>query len=235
MRNTRTILFDLDGTLIDTTDLILRCFEHAWTRVCGYTHARSDLIGTFGIPLREAMVRLLQAEPPAQTNGNGSRPPREIVDHLVNEYRDFNRRNHDLYAARFEGVDVVLHDLKERGYRIGVVTSKSRLLALRGLRLCGLDHLVESAVFLEDTDRHKPLPDPILAALVRMDSRVEHAAYVGDSPFDVTAARAAGVAAVAALWGPGSRESLERESPDALAERPHSLLEIFSGQFVIRD
>lgn len=221
MRETEAVLFDLDGTLIDTTNLILDCFDHSWQSVCGLSHSRDALIKTFGMPLREAMRLLL-----ASSRGELERVD-ETVERLLVEYRSFNIANHDALAVGFAGVHPTVSELRRRGYLIGVVTSKSRELALRGLRLCSLDALIDAAVFLEDTDRHKPGPEPILAALDRLNIPANRAAYVGDSCHDMVAGRAAGVRTVAALWGPMARADLECERPDYLAELPDDLLDIF--------
>ena len=216
------ILFDLDGTLIDTTDLILRCFSHSWQAVYGLEHSRASLIATFGIPLREAMQRLL-----AQSNGNALPHDDNRIEHLLTEYRSFNVANHDVIARPFDGTRQVIEALHGRGYRIGVVTSKGRDLAMRGLKLCGLDELLDTAICLEDTEIHKPEPEPILAALDRLQLSREAAAYVGDSCHDIIAGRRAGVTTVAALWGPLPRADLECEQPDYLAESINELLDIF--------
>ena len=226
----RAILFDLDGTLIDTTDLILRCFEHSWQNVCGLEHSRKALIGTFGIPLREAMRRLMFEGRLIQESYEAEAEP-GLIDRLLDEYRSFNVANHDLMACPFDHIERVITELRSRGYLIGVVTSKSRELALRGLKLCSPDMiiggLIDAAIFLEDTDRHKPQPEPILAALERLNATPSCSAYVGDSSHDMIAGRRAGVQTVAAMWGPFPRAELERERPDHLAESITELLEIF--------
>jgi len=222
---TRAILFDLDGTLIDSTDLILQCFQYSWETVCGYYHSREALVQTFGTPLRAAMHRLLLASKNGDHSAEGDI---DLVDQLLAEYRSYNVTNHDLLARPFEGTGEVLAELRRRGYLIAVVTSKSRELGLRGLRLCALDGLIDSAIFLEDTDVHKPHPEPILAALQRLGEPSHAAVYVGDSRHDIVAARAAGVRTVAALWGPSPRSELERERPDFTAEAINNLLEIFN-------
>lgn len=222
----RAILFDLDGTLIDTTELIIQCFEFSWTTVCGFSLPRETLIETFGIPLRDAMHRLL-----ARRDSNGSHdvePDKDTVDKLVASYRLFNTSNHDLMARPFEGARETLTELRRRGYLISVVTSKGRDLGLRGLRLCSLENLLDSAVFLEDTSVHKPHPDPILVALERLHAASSAAVYVGDSPHDMIAARAAGVRTAAALWGPSPRSELESEQPTYAVESITDLLEIFN-------
>lgn len=227
----RTILFDLDGTLINTTDLILRCFQFSWRAVCGIELTRENLLDTFGTPLRDAMHELLSR----RRSGEGSRErtisvEREtsIVDDLIACYREFNTLNHDTLTRPFEGAREVLTELRQRGYLIGVVSSKGRDLGLRGLKLCSLDDLIDSTIFLEDTIKHKPQPEPILAALQKLGSSAVSAAYVGDSRHDIIAARGAGVRSIGALWGPVPRTILEREAPSLVAESITDLLHIFN-------
>jgi pyrophosphatase PpaX len=213
------ILFDLDGTLIDTTSLILSCFEHSWRTVAAWSHDRETLIATFGMPLREA-ITLLAADRDCSLDG-------DQVERLLSEYRSFNLANHDGMIRSFPGATQALAELKARGYLIGVVTSKGRELGRRGLELCSLDCLLDVAVFLEDTDHHKPRPEPVLKALERLNARPNLAVYVGDSRHDLIAGRAAGVRTVAAMWGPGARETLDQQHPDFSAESISDLLEIF--------
>ncbi len=223
----RAILFDLDGTLINTTELILRCFEHSWEQVCGRTQPKAAVLSTFGMPLADAMRRLAE-RPSAISEGGAEEEYGEIlISRLIDEYRSFNRGNHDRMACRFDQVGETLEELRSRPYQLGVVTSKGRELAGHGLRLCSLDGLIDEAVFLEDTVRHKPHPDPIFAAMERMKVSARETVYVGDSPNDMAAGRAAGVTTVAALWGPIPRADLELEGPDHLAESPSDLLRLF--------
>jgi pyrophosphatase PpaX len=235
MTKTQAILFDLDGTLIDTTDLILRCFDHTWQAVCGLCHSREHILATFGIPLREAMRRLLavnsqalSAQAVLQMEIAGSVEFQAVlVEQLLTTYRAFNLANHDALAKPFAQTVRVVSTLRSRGYAIGVVTSKGRELATRGLKLCALDGLVDEAIFMEDTERHKPEPEPIFAALDKLKVKSKAAAYVGDSFHDIVAGRRAGVTTIAAAWGPMPRPELEREQPDFMAESIADLLTIF--------
>jgi pyrophosphatase PpaX len=223
----RAILFDLDGTLIDTTDLIVQCFHFSWNTVCSFNHSREALIKTFGMPLRDAMYQLLTSgEPKSDTIGVFS--DQHIIENLLSAYRSFNLSNHDSLAQPFQGACEVLKELRRRGYLIAVVTSKSREVGLRGLRLCSLDDLLDAAIFLEDTSFHKPRPEPIMAALEILGTPSTSATYVGDSRHDIIAGHAAGVKTVAALWGPSPRSELEGERPNFIAESITDLLDIFN-------
>ena len=171
----------------------------------------------------KSLLALSVLESPAAGGAGES----EVIEHLLAEYRLFNVANHDSMARPFEGVRQVIAELRSRGYAIGVVTSKSRELACRGLSLCSLDGMIDESVFLEDTERHKPEPDPISRGLEKLNALPSQAAYVGDSRFDIMAGRAAGVRTIAALWGPAPRHELEREQPDFFAKDVTGLLEIF--------
>jgi pyrophosphatase PpaX len=207
--------------------LILQCFQFSWSSVCGFEHSREILIETFGTPLRDAMYRLL-VRGNSKNGIHRADAESSTVEKLIAAYRAFNVLNHDALARPFEGTREVLTELRKRGYSIAVVTSKGRELGRRGLKLCSLDDLLDAAVFLEDTDDHKPHPAPILAALQRLGTPSDSAVYVGDSRHDIIAARAAGVRTVGALWGPSPRTELEREGPSFVAESITNLLEIFN-------
>lgn len=222
----KTILFDLDGTLIDTTELILHCFDLSWGKVFGRKLDRQCYLATIGIPLREAMRILLNEK----IRGSGESEfsfDNPVVETLVQEYRACNAVHHDQMAKPFSGVSPTVLELRKRGYQIGVVSSKTKELGLRGLNLCALQDLIDDAVFLEDSLRHKPDPEPLILALQRFGVSPKQASYVGDSRHDMQAGKAAGVGTVAALWGPIPRKELEQEEPDQLAATPSQLLEIF--------
>ncbi len=227
MTECKGILFDLDGTLINTTDLILYCFNHAWQTVCGQTHPPEVFVATMGIPLNAAMHRLLEATDGLQLEQIGEFRTAGFVESLVREYRSCNAANHDRLARPFPGMQPVVATLRDRSYALGVVTSKSREFAQRGLRLCALWEFMDVFISMDDTLRHKPRPEPLLVALERLQVAPQHAVYVGDSRHDMQAGRAAGMRTVAALWGPVPRSELELENPNILAGRPHELLEIF--------
>jgi pyrophosphatase PpaX len=204
------VLFDLDGTVIDSGPMIVSSMEHAARTVLGREIPREVLSAAVGGPGLVAQMRELD-------------PQR--VDELVDAYRAHNEPLHDELEAFWEVVEV-LPRLRAEGRRLGIVTAKRRAtVGLAFDRLPSLESNFEVVVTSEDTDRHKPDPAPIREALARLGVERSDAAYVGDSPYDVRAAKAAGVFAVAVTWGGiHERGRLEAEEPDALVDTAEELL-----------
>jgi pyrophosphatase PpaX len=203
-------LFDLDGTLIDSGPMIIASMKHAAQTVLGRDFPDEELAAAVGGPGLVAQMRALD---PAR------------VDALVEAYREHNEPAHDGLEAFWEVVEV-LPRLRVEGRRLGIVTAKRQAsVQLAFDRLPGLESNFEVVIGAEDTERHKPDPDPVLEALARMDAIPAEAAYVGDSPFDVRAAKAADVYAVAVAWGGiHGAEALEQEQPDVLVHHAEELL-----------
>ncbi len=200
------VLFDLDGTLIDTYALILESFRHATTQVLGHTFPDEVLMAKVGTPLVEEMKDF--TDDPAQQ------------DELVRVYRAYNEAIHDERVRAFPGVAELLDDLHARGLLIGVVTSKRGALARRGVDVCGLGAHVEFTIGSDECPQHKPDPAPILMGCERLGLAPAECAYVGDSPFDIQAGNAAGCLTVAATWGMFPAEALMAQGPDAAASEP---------------
>ena len=205
------VLFDLDGTVIDSAAIILASMRHAASTVPGRAFTDAELMASVGGPGLEAQMAALD-------------PTR--VDELVRMYRAHNEPLHDELEA-CAGMGEVLVRLKEEGRRLGVVTAKRRSTTELAFASVPLGHLFETIVGGDETTRHKPDPEPLLLTAERMHAVPSESAYVGDSPFDVRAAKAAGMFAVAVTWGRiHDRERLEREEPDAIVERAEELLGI---------
>jgi pyrophosphatase PpaX len=205
-------LFDLDGTLIDSGPMIVASMKHAAKTVLERDIPEAVLTAAVGGPGLTAQMRALD-------------PDR--VDELVAAYRAHNEPLHDELEAFWEVVEV-LPRLRAEGRRLGIVTAKRRAtVQLAFDQLPGLEANFEVVIGAEDTDRHKPDPHPILEALARMAASPDDAAYVGDSPFDVRAAKAARVYAVAVAWGGiHGVDALEREEPDVLVGHAEELLAV---------
>jgi len=179
------VLFDLDGTLIDTVELIRVSFRHATEVVLGAALPDELTMANVGQPLRTQFEDLAPGR----------------ADELVRVYREFNWQHHDTMATAYAGTRPTLEALAARGVRMGVVTSKGTEGARRGLDLFGLTDFFEVIVSADDVPLHKPDPYPLRAAASSMGVALEYCVYIGDSPHDMQAAVSGGAIAVAALWG----------------------------------
>jgi pyrophosphatase PpaX len=209
----RALLLDLDGTLLDTCPLLFAAFRHTVAEHLGRDPGYDEWFARFGLPIHAHMRELRVTEEEAAA--------------MVTTYRAFIHTHHDGHVRCFDGVVETLQSLHTAGVRLAAVTSKSRRLALRNLEFVRLLPLFTAIIAEEDTARHKPHPEPVLVALERLGAAPEAAVMVGDSPYDVAAARGAGVRSAAALWGPFSRAALAAEAPDLWLERPEELLTLY--------
>ena len=199
----RVILFDLDGTLADTIELIIRSGQHAFTTVLGWTPTREELILGIGRPLHLHL-------------GDYAKSPDQLTE-LVTAYRGFQVQYHDELTVPYDGVNDLVRWLHDNGRPLGVVTSKIELLAHRALTLIGIDDAFSIVVGLESTSTHKPGPEPLLHAMAQLGATPTETVYIGDSPFDLRAAHAAGVDSVAVTWGAFSEASLLEHKPTHVA------------------
>jgi pyrophosphatase PpaX len=212
MATLTTVLFDLDGTLIDSVRLILDSYHH--TLAAHGLEARSDdfWLAGLGTPLRVQFKHW--SDDPVQ------------LEAMIATYREYNLTHHDGMVTAYPGVVPVVRAIRRAGYRTGLVTSKNKPGAERGLRLVGLDSEMELVIGADDVVNPKPHHEPIEVALRRLGEPAERALYVGDSVHDMQSGRAAGVTTAAVLWGPFGREHLAPAGPDYWLERPAELLEV---------
>ena len=189
------VLLDLDGTVIDSGAIILASMRHAAETVVGGSYTDEQLLAAVGGPGLEAQMQALD-------------PTR--VDELVRVYRAHNEPLHETLSL-CAGMDVVLDTLKARGHTLGIVTAKRRATVELAFARVPIEHLFDVVVGGDETEQHKPDPAPLRLALERLGARAEDAAYVGDSPFDMQAACAAGLYAIGVAWG-------RIHPPDALVD-----------------
>ena len=202
------VLFDLDGTVVDSGAIILASMRHATREVLGIEPEDSELMQAVGGPGLEAQMAAFA-------------PDR--VEELVTVYRAHNEPLHDELEA-CEGMEDVIVRLHEDGVRVGVVTAKRRSTVDLAFARLRVGHLFETVVGGDETEKHKPDPEPLLLAARRLGVAPQDCAYVGDSPFDIRAAKAAPMYSVAVTWGRiHDREKLEAERPAAIVDTAEEL------------
>lgn len=204
----RTVLFDLDGTLIDSIELILSSYRHTLTVHRGATPPDDVWLAGLGTPL---WVQFRQFTEDATE-----------VDAMIATYREHNLAHHDAMVRPYPGVYEAVAALRRR-VRLGLVTSKLRAGALRGLRRVGMEDWFEVVIGADDVERHKPDPEPVERALTALGAAPSETMFVGDSPHDLMAGRAAGVRTAAVGWGPFPRAQLEACAPDHWIAEPAEL------------
>lgn len=214
LKRLKAVLFDFDGTLVDTTELIHQSMRHATSTVLGREYPRETLLNGVGRPLPEQM-KLFDPE---------------RADELLEVYRRHNEANHDELIRDFPGVEGALSRLQEAGLELAVVTSKRRVSVDQALETFpALGRVVDRFVTMEDTTEHKPSPEPLWKGLEILGAAREEAAYVGDSPYDIAAAKAAGLASVGVSWGAFPHESLREAGPDHLFADMDGVVETLLG------
>lgn len=213
LENVDCLLFDLDGTLADTIELIIFCFRETLRLLELPPRSDEQILSEIGRPLH---LQARDIDP-------------ERADEIFSLYQNLYAQHHDELVREFPGVREALAELVEGGYRMGVVTSKRDFSALPDLKFFRLEEFFEVVITADDTTQHKPHPEPVLEALRRLGVVPAQATFIGDSPYDLRCAHAAGVLAGAVAWGPFARVILEAEKPDYWIPDPPALPTLFPG------
>ena len=212
-----TFLFDLDGTIIDSIELILRSYRHTME-----LHRCNE-----PMPPDEVWIKGLGT--PLWTQFGEITDDKDEIEAMVQTYRTYNLTHHDALVKPYDGVVDEIRRLKAARKRLGLVTSKLRDGALRGLRVSELEDAFEIVVGCDDVKNFKPHPEPVLKAVEGLGVGVtrEETVFVGDSRHDMECGRAAGVKTAAVLWGPFDRPHLEDLEPDYWLEKPADLRQLY--------
>jgi pyrophosphatase PpaX len=206
------LLFDLDGTIVDTIELIMGSMEYAFSEFEGPRPSREEWLEGLGIPLRTQLAARARSV--------------EELDWMIAKYRLYQGEHHDRMTVLYPGMADVLRELRRRGHPMGIVTSKFHAGAVKALAHVECIDFFDVIVGGDTLERAKPDPDPVLHAIAELGVPAENAVMIGDSPHDIRAGRAAGARTAAVLWGPFTREHLQPAEPDRWVERVEGLLEM---------
>ena len=208
------LLFDLDGTLIDSVQLILESYRHT--------------LASHGIPPRTDEEWLRGVGTPLAAQFAPWQDDQGTLEAMIATYREYNLANHDRMVREFPGVVETVRAVRARRLKTGLVTSKARSGALRGLRLVGLEDAMDVLVCADEVTNAKPHPEPVAKAVELLGADPATTLFVGDSIHDLNSGRAAGVRTAAVLWGPFSRAHLASGKPDYWLEHPRDLLTLIT-------
>ena len=174
----KAILFDLDGTLLDTNKLIYNSFFHTFKSELNMELSKIEITRLYGKPLEKSLVSYV-----------GSR---EELENMITAYRAYNAEHHDEMCAPFEGVVELLQSLKDKGIKLGIVTSKRKVVAERGMKLGGIYEYMDVVISPESTEKHKPEGEPAIKACEILGVEPKEAIMVGDSSYDLLCGKNAG-------------------------------------------
>ena len=215
MADISTVLFDFDGTVMDTNNVIIGSWQHTFKTVEGKERDEAEIIKTFGEPLIDTMKKFFPDYP---------------TEEAVEIYRSYHRDRFTELIDIFPGIKKLLSKLKRRGYKTAIVTSRLKTTTMLGMEKYGIDKYFDAVITCEDTDKHKPDPEPVNIALQRLNSLPEEAVMLGDSMFDIMCAHNAGVKSILVGWAlaVSEEEKSGPNGPDYIIESPDELFDILS-------
>lgn len=203
------VLFDLDGTIVDTNELIINSFMHALKQNALTPLSREQIIPHMGTTLQQQMRTFSGLED---------------VSKLELSYRSYNYEHHDSLVRPFPHVNETMEELRRRGIKMGIVTTKIRPTTLKALEMFDLLQYMDTIVTINDVTEPKPHPEPVLTAVRNLGVDLQRTLMVGDSAVDIQSAKAAGVYAVAVAWSLKGEETLRKYDPDYII---HDMTELY--------
>ena len=215
MNNIDTVLFDFDGTVMNTNQVILMSWQHTFKTIENRLEDEKKLIQTFGEPLEDTMRKFFPDVP---------------VEEAIEIYRSYHRDNFGELISLFPGMKELICEVKARGYKTALVTSRLYNTTMQGLEKYGIKQYFDVIITANDTTKHKPDPEPVNITLEKLGSKPENTIMLGDTLFDLLCAKNAGVKSVLVSWslvlGGKTKEDLGDAAPDYILEKPEDLLEI---------
>ncbi|AQX53257.1 pyrophosphatase PpaX [Priestia flexa] len=209
-----TVLFDLDGTLIDTNELIISSFMHTLNHYYPEQYKREDVLAFMGPSLYDTFVQM----------------DKERVHEMIDTYRTHNLSHHDELVTEFAGVFETVKWLHDQKYKLAIVTTKQINTVMLGLKLTKLDQFFDVIVAIDDVQHAKPHPEPVEKALVLLNAQPEEAVMVGDNHHDILSGKNAGTKTAGVAWSAKGREHIASYEPDVILEEMKDLIPWLGGK-----
>ncbi|WP_432360584.1 pyrophosphatase PpaX [Sporosarcina sp. UB5] len=208
-----TLLFDFDGTLLDTNELIIQSFQTVLNAHYPGMYEREDILPFLGPTLKETFDRIDLTK----------------SEQLIAEYRAWNLANHDALASEFDGVSDTLQQLKNAGFKMAIVSTKRNNMIMKGLELLSAGNLFDTIVGLDDVQNAKPHPEPLLLAMERLNATPEETMMIGDNIHDILGGKNAGVRTAGVAWSVKGEQFIREQEPDFVLHHISDLLSITAG------
>ncbi|MEK4153596.1 pyrophosphatase PpaX [Paenibacillus odorifer] len=206
------VLFDLDGTIVDTNELIISSFMYALKDNGLAPLTREEIIPHMGTTLQQQMRVFSGLE---DVNGT-----------LEKSYRSYNNEHHDELVRSFPLVKETIEELSRRGIKLGIVTTKIRPTTIKTLERFDLLKYMDTIVTVNDVTEPKPHQEPVLTAVKNLGVDPRKTLMIGDSAVDIQSAKAAGVYAVGVSWSLKGEDTLRRYDPDFIIHNMKDIIEI---------
>ena len=205
-----TLLFDFDGTLLDTNELIVQTFLSVLGEHFPGEYGREDVLHFIGPSLEQTFTKIAPGK----------------VSELSDQYRRLNRTLHDELVSEYDGVAETLRTLKSRGLKMAIVSTKREETILHGLKLMGVHDVFDVLVALDHVQNPKPHPEPLELALRLLEADQQEALMIGDNSHDIEGGKNAGVRTAGVAWTAKGEEFLASFEPDFMLQHISDLLEL---------
>lgn len=211
MKKVKAVMFDYDGTLMDTNEIIIESWNHTFRRMNKALRPVEELYATFGEPLYDTMKSFF---------------PQEDTEACIHIYRSYQEDCYEKLILLFPGMEQLVRDLRQQGYLTAVVTSRLPATTMQGLEKYGLTDCFDAIVTCADTDKHKPDPEPVLVCARKLGIEASEAVMVGDTTFDLICGNRAGAKTVLVSWSAacGGGEPQGEAKPDFVADSAEAIL-----------
>ncbi|MBM7666639.1 pyrophosphatase PpaX [Solibacillus kalamii] len=211
---TKALLFDFDGTLLNTNDLIIQTFMYIFDEKFPGQYSTEDCLRFIGPSLKQTFDELTPGE----------------TDVMIGKYKEWNAINHDRLVTSYDAVVETLEELHKLGIKMAIVSTKSRESLARGLKVLCAEQFFDVIVGLDDVEHVKPHPEPVLLALQKLGIEKEEAIMIGDNSHDIEGGQNAGVRTAGVAWSAKGVDSLMSYEPTYMLHHMRDLLEIVKGE-----